>query len=85
MPQNIYDDIFTIFPNPAKNKLLINYHQENNKDIVVKISDVRGAIIYENDLSNSEISLVAFESGIYFVKLYNANGLLAVQKLVISK
>lgn len=83
--QSYYDDIFTIFPNPADEKFTVNYKHENSNEITMKIIDMKGAVIYESDLLNIDISISGFESGVYFVKLFDNEGMLAVQKLIVTK
>ncbi len=85
VPQTYYDDIFTIFPNPADEKFTVNYKHENSNEITMKIIDMKGSVIYESDLLNIDISISGFESGVYFVKLFDNEGMLAVQKLIVTK
>lgn len=72
---------FTIYPNPAKEKLFINT-KEKNANIV--ITNITGIIVYQNNNHSStpiEINLKDFENGIYFVRINN----LEPRKFIIEK
>lgn len=72
---------FTIFPNPAKEKLFINT-KEKNANIV--ITNVSGVVVYQNNNHSStpiEINLKDFENGVYFIRINN----LESRKFIIEK
>lgn len=85
VPQSYYDDIFTVFPNPAKEEFVVNYKMENYKDITLKITDIKGSVVFESKLSSTSMSVKGLETGAYFVNLYNSEGIVAIQKIVITK
>lgn len=85
VPQSYYDDIFTVYPNPAEDKFVINYKKENYKDISLKITDLKGSVVFESVLTGTSQTIKGLEAGSYFVNLYNSEGIIAVQKLVITK
>lgn len=85
VPQTIYDDIFTVFPNPAKEEFVINYKKDNYNDINVKITDIKGNVVYNSGMNSDSISIKSLSPGIYFVNLYDLNGIVAIQKIVITK
>jgi Secretion system C-terminal sorting domain len=64
---------YTIYPNPCKNLLNITAPKNIQK---VAISDVLGHNMLSQTGSNTQISidLSALASGIYFAKIYDANG-----------
>jgi hypothetical protein len=70
-----------MYPNPAKEKLLIKNASGNN--LKVKINAINGQLIKEITLGNgiNEICTSELEEGIYFVQI-GANDL---RKLIIKK
>lgn len=84
-PQSYYDEIFTVYPNPASDEFIINYKKEDFKNILIDITDVKGSSIYKNEMSAQPCVIRNLEAGIYFINLYNTNGLIAVQRVVITK
>lgn len=85
VPGTVYNDIMTIFPNPASDEFVIKYKSNDYTDIVVKIVDIKGSTIFESDFSESEIKINGLNSGIYFINLYRSDAVIAVQKLIITK
>jgi hypothetical protein len=85
VPQSYYDDIFTVFPNPAEDKFVISYKKENYKDINLEITDLKGSVVLKSKMIESSQTIEGIEAGIYFINLYDLEGLVAVQKLVITK
>lgn len=72
---------FTIYPNPAKEKLFINTKEKNANIVITNIS---GVVVYQNNNHSStpiEINLKDFENGIYFVRINN----LEPRKFIIEK
>ncbi|HOZ29938.1 MAG TPA: choice-of-anchor L domain-containing protein [Bacteroidales bacterium] len=85
VPNNSYEDILSIFPNPASDNFVIKYKDDDYKDILVKIIDIKGSIVFESNLIENEIEIKGFNTGIYFVNLYKSDAVIAVQKLIITK
>ena len=83
--QNNYEDIFTIFPNPASGNFVIKYKNVDSEDIRVRIIDIKGSTVFASNLTEKEIEIKDFITGIYFVNLYKSDAVVAVQKLVITK
>lgn len=78
--------LLAIYPNPASDQLTVqNLSQEPEASL--EIRSVLGASVKEVALheSRSEISLSDLSAGVYFVMLKNKQGLLAQQKLIISR
>jgi hypothetical protein len=74
---------YQIFPNPAKEFCIL---PDLTETVRVQIFSVDGAIIYDNihENINSRISLSAFHSGIYTIKIISSSKE-HVQTLIISK
>lgn len=77
---------FDLYPNPANDKVTIAL--EIGVD-GVELRDVMGKLVYMLDLPNPQqsidISLTDMSEGVYFVGIFLDGGLLAKQKLVITK
>ncbi|WP_298955747.1 T9SS type A sorting domain-containing protein [uncultured Nonlabens sp.] len=69
----------SIYPNPTANYLNIK-----SSEIIetIQIIDVNGRIIENMVFENSRISLADLETGIYMVRIKNANGNLTTEKII---
>ena len=79
---------FTVYPNPAKELLQINYEIEQDANLV--IYNLYGEKVLEHDLSKEDVSTIInmhhFQNGVYFLRIYDeADNELHTQKLIISK
>jgi hypothetical protein len=74
-----------IYPNPTSDKLYIDFDNTTNNADMVVITDITGKIIFENSLMNSnEVNVSAYSKGIYVLKFYNKNAIVANRKIVIQ-
>ena len=78
-----------IFPNPNNGKSLINFSDANITNMILKVYDVNGRVIYEdkvNDVTDKFYELnLSVKSGIYFVEIYDeSTDVRYKQKLVIE-
>ena len=69
------DDLFTIFPNPAKDKISV----ENNSldgEKMVSIFDTQGKLRFKQSYqeAKTEIDIQGFANGLYFLKIEYADG-----------
>lgn len=67
------DDVLTLSPNPATDKLLINYNETINPTTTVSIFNSQGKKIASQKLSDiqTDLNVSNFPSGIYFIEIYN--------------
>ena len=75
--------IINIFPNPAKD--VVNIIANDVKE--VRITNLFGQVVYKNTaniINNLSLNVKCFPKGIYFVQLYNANGFIKTEKLIIE-
>lgn len=74
--QNLEFDEVTMYPNPATNQF--NLKGNLNESVAIRIYNTQGKLVFftkKVDLSfGYRIDVSEFESGVYFVKLNNANG-----------
>ena len=87
---NNLDIEFTVYPNPAKNQISVDFSSTNNKSSNLIISDILGKTVKEfsvnssNGINRLEINLNNLNDGIYFVNFSN-NDIKSTKKLVITK
>lgn len=77
---------FELYPNPAKSKLFINVQSQFNDLLQIKLFDVNGRLIYnENKTSNSNnsIDVSSFVRGIYFLEV-SQNNLTKVKRVILN-
>ncbi len=81
--ENKKDDPFTMYPNPASNKLSINCDNKNNKEI--QILDCMGKVVFSISTKDTmtQIDLNGFASGMYFVKI-TLNNQYYTKKLIVK-
>ncbi len=75
------DKLFTVSPNPTSDKLNLTGENINQ----VQITDLLGKVVLNNiyaTLSNVELNIAEFNSGIYMVKVTNNEGKTSVVKVV---
>ena len=87
--ENEYN-ILQIYPNPNNGKCLINFYDANIASMQLKIYDVNGRVIYEdnvNDVTNKIYELnLDVKNGIYFIEVVDLNtDTQYKQKLIIQK
>lgn len=78
----------SIYPNPTNNGFVVNYKNENDKNITIKIIDVTGKLIDSFELSvNSEkfYETSKLNNSIYFALFYIDNEMVKQEKVLISK
>ncbi len=87
---NNLDIEFSVYPNPAKNQISVDFSSTNNKSSNLIISDILGKTVKEfsvnssNGINRIEINLNNLNDGIYFVNFSN-NDIKSTKKLVITK
>ena len=80
---NINDIDFSLFPNPAQNKVVVNYIKTIYR---LELTDITGKVLFkEFNIDNPyTIDLTSFPSNIYFLSLFTENGVVS-KKLVVNK
>jgi hypothetical protein len=86
---NLYADKnqFTVYPNPARNQLMIKLKQGSfeTEKLSYSIVDMVGRVIESsNYLNNQTIDISTLSNGIYFLQLTSATKT-ATQKFVVAK
>lgn len=70
-----------LYPNPTTDYITIDSHFEIKELVLL---DLKGKVLIQSTNPNSEISLGAFDSGIYMLKLIDENGNMTVNKIIKS-
>ena len=87
---NNLDIEFSVYPNPAKNQITVDFSSTNNKSSNLIISDILGKTVKEfsvnssNGINRIDINLNNLNDGIYFINFSN-NEIKSTKKLVITK
>lgn len=79
--ENVFLLNFNVYPNPFNSAITISV--ENESLVNVKILDVTGKIVFENEFTEmqSTLSLEVLESGIYFLEI-TSNNKKVIKKLI---
>lgn len=91
--ENEKADLIKIFPNPAQDKITINYPGNQLEDITVEILSALGQVVYTTSMiSNEQIDISNIANGLYFIHLKGNNPNLPTgqagvspKKLIISR
>lgn len=80
--QNL-DAAFTVFPNPANDKLTVETSNISKENMVYQIQDVNGRIVKQVSSEENRVSIPTgkLNSGIYFLKIVSRRGVV-VKKIV---
>ena len=83
--ENILEDTFTIYPNPTSG--VFNLKMSQFENVQMKIYNVFGEYIYQQFFKsfNSQIDLFSQPKGMYFIKLYDQDGMIGAKKIIINK
>jgi len=85
MENQFLNSTITIYPNPTYDKIYIDVKGDLILDSY-QLVDQSGRVVDQNYLSadTQKIELSAFETGVYFIRIYNATGDLLVNKRVVK-
>jgi Secretion system C-terminal sorting domain len=85
--ENVSENSFSVYPNPASDKIKIVTGSENKfKDTELIIYNVLGNAVFKSQLinSNNEIDIAHLPKGIYFYRLTNQQSVLSSGKIIIQ-
>jgi len=85
VPEINQKDLFSLYPNPAKNNVQLIMSNEQLKNVRIEIVSITGKTVYTSSLRGTKqaIDLSNQAKGIYFVKLIG-EGFVSVEKLVLE-
>jgi photosystem II stability/assembly factor-like uncharacterized protein len=76
--ENKEEKAFTVYPNPANNLLTIKWSEELAYPVELRISDVSGRIVMQQQITNAtqelQLNIAALENGLYLLKLQTEQG-----------
>jgi hypothetical protein len=78
---NVSSDLVSIYPNPAKDEIMI---QGTTNQITYQLVDVSGKICLKGVTSNSKIDVKSIPNGIYFIEIQTIEGSFR-KKLIIQR
>ncbi|MCE2788273.1 MAG: T9SS type A sorting domain-containing protein [Sphingobacteriales bacterium] len=90
LTENLLTGTLKIYPNPASNKLSIEFPSYNlqGEEYVVRIANILGQLMYEHNLQGhiTSIDASAFGNGVHILTIYDAKGkLVSTSKVSIIK
>ena len=78
-------DVWTISPNPNNGNFLVQFDTENAERFELEIYNIQGLMIYSDKVENGNSDInISIPAGVYFVKMKNDIGQMAVQKMIIQ-
>lgn len=84
----IDETILTVYPNPAKNNIFVEYGLTTDGSVVLNITTIEGKVVYSNVLNTTngtmEINTADLSDGIYFIRIQSATVNKTV-KLIIAR
>ena len=87
---NTVDIQFSVYPNPAKNNVTIDFISQSNKKTNLVLTDMLGKRVKEfsintvNGINSINLELVNLNEGVYFIN-FNNNNIKSTKKLVVTK
>ncbi len=88
-PNIVSEKAFDIYPNPANEKLTLEFNEMTNVESIT-IINTQSSVVYQSNKSRGasglpiEISIEELESGTYFIRVQTDQGV-KVQRVIISK
>lgn len=83
---NYKDELFTVYPNPAKDKINVRYNVEEANGAYIEFIDVQGKVVKNQALTHEmidlEINIADLPSGFYILRMTNAEKSVHYSKLV---
>jgi len=79
------DELFSIYPNPAKEYLYINLPVSvPESGMKIDVLDNTGRSVFQSDKFVNSINLNKFNTGIYYLRITNKSGVWGINKFVIQ-
>jgi hypothetical protein len=87
MTENTFSDAITIYPNPTKDVITINFEATTVQKININIINSLGQQVFASTFNhqigtfNEKVDLASFSEGLYFVKIANNEGESITQRI----
>ena len=87
LDNNINDNVFQIYPNPASTSITINLNKESVSNLEFRIIDFTGKTVRNNKInSTSEIIDVSdIPDGLYLLTIYSGDSTIESKKILVKK
>jgi hypothetical protein len=79
---NIEKSILMVYPIPSNEYLLIEFHNENSKDLIFEIYELHGRSVKSQKIINNQIYISDLKNGIYFYKIFNDKEIVKIGKFI---
>ncbi|MBN2863370.1 MAG: T9SS type A sorting domain-containing protein, partial [Bacteroidales bacterium] len=84
----IYDNGLKIYPNPARNKMIVEFDNPRNERLKIRLININGQIVAEKSIVSqgkveTDIDLSGLSPGLYTLKI-SGDRLNATRKLIIK-
>ncbi|HLR76153.1 MAG TPA: T9SS type A sorting domain-containing protein, partial [Balneolaceae bacterium] len=75
---------FTLYPNPARNRVTLDLKEKNPENLSLQVVDIRGRKVYQTQrlTRKTTLKITDWFSGVYFLKLLKHGKLVATKKLI---
>lgn len=79
-------EVLSVYPNPAKDKIFVNYEGGEFSNLVLEMSDLQGKILLKKEINTSQTSLDLsnYPKGTYIVTMKNDDANFSVRKVVLE-
>ena len=84
---SVDDNSFRIYPNPATDKITIEYYRSKVEQVQIKLYSMEGRLLLEKTCKSNEmqIDVSGFSKGVYIVEIQSENSGIARQKIVVGR
>jgi hypothetical protein len=82
------DSPVIVFPNPVKDKLLLQFNDKWKEQLTVSVYEQDGTLLLEKTISpgpNAFVDVTGLRSGVYTVRFSSAKATVSVQKIIIAR
>jgi trimeric autotransporter adhesin len=86
VPGIVNSSLFTLFPNPAKNQIIVSFTSNSAENVELTIFDLTGRELsvcnVQMTSSNYTLDVSSLPAGMYFIKIQCRNGTIETQKFI---
>jgi hypothetical protein len=75
---------FRVYPNPAKDKLMVSYNNATRMEMFTTLGAVVLESVFEQENGQSAVDVTHLIAGVYYIRLHQTDGTVQTKKVVIS-